>query len=132
MEFPKSPGGETIMLIEDEDDIRYMLSRALNKFEYEVVSCPDAAHAQTYFMENPSANIDLVITDINLPDMTGPEFAEWLAASNKSIEILFMSGYSERAVISDGSIRKGANFLSKPFHPADLAQKIRTILDKDN
>lgn len=132
MEIPKSPGDETIMLIEDEDEIRNMLGLALKNFEYEVVSCSDAADAQAYFMENPSANIDLVIADINLPGMTGPEFAEWLAAMNKSFEILYMSGYSQQAVISDGSIKKGANFLAKPFRPSDLAQKIRSILDKEN
>ena len=79
--------------------------------------------------EKENCNIDLLLTDVVMPQMSGRELAGRMTQIDTSIRILFMSGYTDDAVIRHGVIELGANFIQKPFSPVALAQKVREILD---
>ena len=127
----RSPGqgrGETILLVEDEDSVRELARRVLQKNGYEVLSAegPDVA---LDLVRDHGDRIDLLFTDVVMPGMSGGELADRLRAERPELPTLFTSGYTEDEVVRRGVSAGEAAFLEKPFTPKDLLREVRTILD---
>jgi CheY-like chemotaxis protein len=120
-------GDETVLLVEDDDAVRRSARAALESHGYQVLVAAggqDALAAQT---SAPGA-IDLLVTDVVMPEMSGRELAERLRARQPALRVLYMSGYTEDAVVRHG-IRDAADpFLPKPFTASELASKVRAVL----
>ena len=123
-------GTETVLLVEDDDLVRPMLGAALRLHGYTALLAADGSQAISH-AEQTDQPIDLVITDIVMPLMSGPEVAQRVAMIRPNIPVLFVSGYTDQALIHQGLRRPGTFFLQKPFNPETLARKIRQILDSD-
>jgi len=121
-------GSETIMVVEDDDAVRNMTREFLKVNGYFVVEARSAADA-IQLMERHKRPIDLVLTDVVMPGMKGPELVERLANLRPGTKVLYMSAYTEDAVINFGMLGQGTAFIEKPFSPDELASKVRKILD---
>ncbi|MCS6865621.1 MAG: PAS domain S-box protein [Gemmataceae bacterium] len=124
----KSRGNETILLVEDEDAVRTIAQIGLENQGYKVVTAHDA-HDALHKLEELRQPIDLLITDVVMPELGGRELAETLRAQRPNLRVLYISGYNDDMVLRHGLAEAVANFLQKPFTPASLAQKVREILD---
>lgn len=125
-ELPR--GTETILLAEDEAAVRALVSRALRASGYCVLEAQDGLEAVRIAGEFGGV-IDLVITDVVMPELAGRLLSERLAELRPDIKVLYMSGYTDDAIIRHGVLERGAAFLQKPFTPDTLAMKVRAILD---
>jgi PAS domain S-box-containing protein len=121
-------GAETILIVEDEDLVRALASRSLRERGYRVVEARQGADAIRQ-LEDEAAEVDLVITDVVMPEMGGRELARRLAELRPSLPVLFISGYTGEDVIQRGLLEPGAPFQQKPFTPDGLARKVREMLD---
>jgi PAS domain S-box-containing protein len=119
-------GAETILLVEDQREVRNFTTAVLRSFGYKVVAAPDAETALRMVEEEPA---QLLLTDVVMPGIDGPHLAERIRASHPNVRTLFMSGYSDDRLASDGALPANQHFIQKPFSPAALAEKIRRILD---
>jgi len=121
-------GLETILLVEDEPDVRQLIGDLLRENGYTVLEAEHSGEAieicQKY--ERP---IQLLLTDVVMPQMSGPELAKLLLPMRPEIKVLFMSGYTDTAVVSQGWLAPGTAFLQKPFTQEILVNKIREVLD---
>ena len=122
-------GSETILVIEDEDIVRNLACRGLKDHGYAVVEARNGAEALEYMKDHPGS-VDLVITDVVMPEMGGRELARNLAGSEPDLPVLFMSGYTGDDVVHRGLLDPGAPFQQKPFTPNGLATKVRAMLDQ--
>lgn len=127
--MPPLGGSETILVIEDEDIVRNLASRGLRDHGYTVVEAENGTEALHYVQEHPGT-VDLVLSDVVMPEMGGRELAQNLALYDPELPILFMSGYTGEDVVQRGLLDPGAPFQQKPFTPAALASKVRTMLDQ--
>ncbi|MEO8090331.1 MAG: PAS domain S-box protein [Gemmatimonadales bacterium] len=125
---PPHGGSETILVIEDEDLVRNLASRGLRDQGYSVIEARNGVKALQYIEEHPGT-IDLVISDVVMPEMGGREFGQGLHRLEPTLPVLFMSGYTGEDVVQRGLLEPGAPFQQKPFTPASLATKIRAMLD---
>jgi PAS domain S-box-containing protein len=121
-------GRERILLVEDEDAVRDMVSESLQRHGYEVEEAPDGLKALEVYKTNPEA-FDMVLTDVVMPGMSGGELAAALRRIDPSVKVLFMSGYSDDALVSRGVSRDGMAFLEKPFTQDALSKKVRGVLE---
>jgi len=121
--------GETILLVEDDPQVRAVVGRMLESLDYRVLSAGDGddALALARAFEGP---IELLVSDLVMPGLGGREVAERLRQSNPETAVLFMSGYSDEAVPRRGVVDPNASFLEKPFATADLARRVREILEQ--
>lgn len=126
------PGGtETILLVEDEDMVRDLTSEVLESCGYKVIAArngAEALHALT--LENQK--IDLLLTDVVMPQMSGRELAERIARLDPEVPVLFTSGYTGETISHHGIFADGAGFIQKPFTPDQLARKVRETLKTSN
>jgi len=125
---PQRGGGETVLLAEDEEALRLLLARALSERGYRVLAAAGGrdALAQADACEGP---IHLLLTDVVMPEMSGPQLVERLQASHPEARVIFMSGYTDEAIVQHGVLRDGVTFLHKPC-PTDLVlQRVREVLD---
>jgi DNA-binding NtrC family response regulator len=123
------PGGtETLLLVEDEAAVRTSARRLLERQGYTVVEARHGADALRIFEEG-GRPIDLVLTDLVMPEMGGRELVERLRARHPGVKVLYMSGYSERAVAVDGVMPPRTGFVEKPFTVEQLIRRTREILD---
>jgi PAS domain S-box-containing protein len=122
-------GSETILVAEDEDDVRTVILDMLRKQGYSVLSAPNGP-AALEAAANASDDIDLLITDIVMPKMSGGELARLLRADRPRLKVLFVSGYTEGAIGRSSDLEPGTAFLHKPFTPEDLARHVRELLDQ--
>ncbi|MDQ3224254.1 MAG: response regulator, partial [Gemmatimonadota bacterium] len=122
-------GSETILVVEDEDMVRDLACRGLKDHGYTVIEARNGAQALGYIRQHPGT-VDLVISDVVMPEMGGRELGQNLAQSEPALPILFMSGYTGDDVVHRGLLDPGAPFQQKPFTPAGLATKVRAMLDQ--
>jgi CheY-like chemotaxis protein len=120
-------GGETILFVEDEDEVREALAGVMKDKGYAVLEASNGAEALE-IAEEHEGRIDLLVTDIVMPKMGGRELADKLGRAREGLRILFMSGYSDGEIFR-GGLPEGAHFLPKPFTIQALGRKIREILD---
>jgi two-component system cell cycle sensor histidine kinase/response regulator CckA len=120
-------GTETVLLVEDDAGVRDLIRDFLVRWGYTVVDAPDPSHAFDRFEEH-EGRLQLLITDVVMPQMNGRELAEALVARQPDLRVLFMSGYTDDHVLAHG-VAGGAGFLHKPFTPDVLARKVREVLD---
>ena len=127
---PRSPagpgGGETILLVEDDEGIRTLAASVLIEHGYRVLEAESGEAALA--KGDTLASVDLLLTDIVLGGMNGRELAEKLLAAHPHVRVLYMSGYTENAVTHQGVLDPGLNFLAKPFRPEDLLSKTVEVL----
>ena len=120
-------GVETILVVEDDDAVRRMTREFLLIEGYTIVEARSAAEAMDLLQDN-NRRVDLVLTDVIMPGMKGSELGESLAKLDSSIRVLYMSAYTEEAVVNFGFLGSGAAFIEKPFSPDELARKVREVL----
>jgi two-component system, cell cycle sensor histidine kinase and response regulator CckA len=122
-------GTETIMVVEDDESVRELVRLILegNGYRVHAVGCP--ADAARVCSEVP-AGIDLLLTDVVMPQLSGRKLAERLAEDNPGLRVLFMSGYSDEAVYRHGVLSPDAAFIEKPFTERSLTGKVREVLDR--
>jgi PAS domain S-box-containing protein len=121
-------GSETILLVEDEPQVRDLVLSVLAARGYKVLSADSGAEA-IRLEEGHPARIHLLITDVVMPNMSGRELAEHMLSLRPELKVLFMSGYTDDAVLRHGVIAPGSAFLQKPFALEDLLQRVRALLD---
>jgi CheY-like chemotaxis protein len=121
-------GLETILLAEDEEPLRTLTAKLLERHGYVVFTATSADEALRIAAEN-SRRIDLLLTDLIMPGLSGSAVAERVSELVPGIKVLFMSGYSDDIVVRNGILAPGAAFLEKPFSSTDLAAKVRATLD---
>ena len=121
-------GTETLLLVEDEAAVRASVRRLLEWHGYTVLEARNGEDALRVYEANESG-IDLVLTDLIMPEMGGHELVERLRAHNPGLRVLFMSGYTERAFTSNGAMPPGTGFVEKPFTVETLMRRLREVLD---
>ena len=122
-------GSETIPLVEDEEAVRKIAKLALESHGYTVIEASSGADALN-LAEKTARPIDLVISDVVMPGMSGRQFAEALRLRRPGFRLLFISGYTDDAVVRHGIVKAEEAFLQKPFSPNTLARKVREVLDR--
>ena len=121
-------GTETILLVEDEDGVRALIREVLQRHGYKVIETRHGGEAMLA-CEQHKEKIDLLLTDVVLAQLTGTELTRRLAASRPNMKVLFISGYTEEAIVHHGVLEPGTAFLQKPFTPSILAKKVRDVLE---
>jgi len=122
-------GGETILLVEDEDDVRDLAKDALEKLGYKVYDFNQPV-AALEFCEKFKGDIDLMVTDIIMPEMNGKELHHRIEKIKPGLKVLYMSGYTANVIAIRGIIKSGIQFLQKPFTPISLGKRVREVLDE--
>jgi PAS domain S-box-containing protein len=121
-------GTETLLLAEDEEPVRNMAREALETYGYQVLEAANGG-AALLMCERHNEPIPLLITDVVMPEMSGPELSARLIQLHPEMRVLYMSGYTESAIFQQEILDPGIAFLQKPFTPDDLARKVREVLD---
>jgi CheY-like chemotaxis protein len=121
-------GVQTVLVVEDADGLRELTKRLLEKHGYTVLLAANADEALCLFDEHPS--IDLILTDVVMPGASGPELVRQLVERRPTLKIIYMSGYTDDAIVHHGVLDPGVEFLHKPFSSESLGQKIREVLDR--
>jgi len=126
---PQAPsrGSETVLLVEDETAVRQFARRALESSGYCVLAAADGAEAMATALGHPGP-IHVLVTDVVMPGMGGPELARRLAQQRATLRVLFCSGYTDDASVREGVREAGTAFLQKPFSPEELIRKVREVL----
>ncbi|HUF93900.1 MAG TPA: PAS domain S-box protein [Candidatus Limnocylindria bacterium] len=122
-------GTETVLLVEDEAEVRSLAREVLERLGYTLLEANSADDA-LLIAERHVGLIDLLLTDVVMPRMSGGALAEALASLRPETKILFMSGYTDDAIVRHGVLEKGVDLLEKPFSPRTLAAKVRAVLDR--
>jgi len=122
-------GSETILLAEDEGEVRALSRDILQASGYTVLEAPDGAEALR-IGERHRGVIHLMLTDVVMPGISGRELANRLTALRPEMAVLYMSGYTDNAVVHHGVLDPGAAFLQKPMAPDALVRKVRELLDR--
>jgi two-component system, cell cycle sensor histidine kinase and response regulator CckA len=120
-------GDETILLVEDADALRAMIREILESAGYAVLDCSNAEEAASRMAGSTRA--DLLLTDVIMPRLSGPDLARELRAVQPGLKVLFMSGYTDEAIARRGVLDTGARFMEKPFTTEVLLQNVRLTLD---
>ncbi len=128
MSFIAPKGYETILLVEDDHQVRRLAARLLRQLGYTVHEASGAAEA-THIFHECRKNIDLLFTDVVMPGMTGKQLSKLLSMSHPQLKVLFMSGYNQEITDQQGRLESATNFIAKPFSSGDLSIKIREVLD---
>lgn len=123
-------GSETILLVEDEDLVRTLVRDTLRRDGYNVLDAPDAAEARR-ICQNYDGVIHLLISDVVMPKEGGRELAQTLLSERPEMKVLFMSGYTDQAVVNSRVPGADSGFIQKPFTPAALSRIVREILERD-
>jgi PAS domain S-box-containing protein len=123
-----SYGSETVLLVEDETDFLELAAESLQGLGYRVLTAANGRKA-LQVAQDASEPIDLLVTDVVMPGMSGRELAEQVRLSRPAIKVLYMSGYTRGVIAQHGVLESGTSFLQKPFMPSELARTIRETLD---
>jgi len=122
------PGTETILLVEDEANLRYLARQFLEKQGYRVLDAADGAVAMQIAVAHEGV-IQLLLTDVIMPGMNGRELAQHISEIRPSVKVLYMSGYTENVIGRNGTLDAGVRLLQKPFTLRDLKSMVREVLD---
>jgi PAS domain S-box-containing protein len=126
----KMPTGvETILVLEDDISVRHLSVRVLRGLGYDVLEAANGDDAQHLIARRANKKIDLLLTDMVLPQMSGRQFADWLRTTSPHTKVVFISGYLQESLNPGEQREEGMFFLAKPFDPEQLATKIREALD---
>lgn len=120
--------GETVLLVEDAEGIRGLTKRLLERQGYNVLIAANADEAIEQF--DRSARVDVLLTDVVMPGTSGPELTQELVKRRPELKVIYMSGYTEEAIVHHGVLDPGIAFIHKPFTSEALAHKIRLVLDR--
>ncbi len=121
-------GTETILLVEDEPELRELTRMALASRGYSVVEAANPDEAER-LAEKLGAKIHLLLTDVIMPGISGRELAKRVSARHPAMRVLYMSGYTYNVIAQGGTLERGVAFLQKPFTPSGLVEKVREVLD---
>jgi len=124
-------GTETVLVLEDDVSVRHISVRLLRKLGYEVIEAANGDDAKQLIAERGAGKIQLLLTDMVMPQMSGRRFANWLRQTSPDTKIIFISGYLEESLHADDRRDDGMFFLPKPFDSEQLATKVREVLDSD-
>ena len=122
-------GSETVLLVEDDEMIRTLVPKVLKANGYTVLVAANGREAERVAGQHDGP-IHLLMTDVVMPGMSGREVAQRLAAARAGIRVLYLSGYTDDAIVHHGVLEPGVAFLQKPFTPAVLGRKVREVLDR--
>jgi two-component system cell cycle sensor histidine kinase/response regulator CckA len=121
-------GSETVLVVEDDDLIRKLVQKVLRANGYTVLAAASGGDAERVAAQH-DGTIHLLMTDVVLPGLNGREVAERLTAARAGMRVLYLSGYTDDAIVHHGVLEAGVAFLQKPFTPAVLGRKVREVLD---
>jgi PAS domain S-box-containing protein len=124
-------GSETILLVEDEEVVRGLTTNILEGAGYQVIAASGGAEAAKLYADR-NEPIDLLLTDVVMPQTSGKVVAEQITKMQPGLRVLFMSGYTDEAIVHHGVLDANVEFIQKPFTPAALSRKVREVLDKKN
>jgi CheY-like chemotaxis protein len=124
-------GSETILLAEDDDAVRNLARRVLEHAGYRVLPADNGAEALRVSKEH-EGTIHLLVTDMVMPGMSGTQLAERLRDTRPALRVLYLSGYTDAAVLRTGMLSASEQFLQKPFSPQAFGLKVREVLDSDD
>jgi hypothetical protein len=122
-------GTETILVVEDEPAVREQVRRTLARAGYQVLTAASGSEALQLNAES-WRSVDLLITDVIMPGMGGPDLVARLAAGAYRGPVLYASGYTEVAIVQKGVLEPGVQFISKPFDGSALTRKVRDVIDE--
>jgi CheY-like chemotaxis protein len=125
----RAAGNETILLVEDEKAVRDLTARMLKQLGYTAITAASGAEALE-ISSSFTGHISLLLTDVVMPQMSGRQVADALVGTRPGLKVLYLSGYTENAVVHHGVLETGVDFLPKPFTREVLGQKIREILER--
>ena len=120
-------GSETVLVVEDEEDVRLLVSRVLRVGGYEVIAAGSGEEALRR-SEGHHGKIDILITDVVMPHMSGRELAETISAARPDAKVLYTSGYTDNTIIHHGIFDEGTHFIQKPFSVSGLLAKVQEVL----
>ena len=121
-------GTETILVVDDETSIRKLVRDTLEPLGYKVFEATNGEEALEYYRKNHD-KIDLLLTDVVMPKMTGKKLAKSLLREYPTLKVLYMSGYTDNVIVHKGVLDRDIHFLNKPLVPSVLTKKIREILE---
>jgi CheY-like chemotaxis protein len=121
-------GSETVLVVEDEEPVRRLIRKVLETRGYVVIAAEDGEEALRLAKARDGV-IHLLVTDVVMPGMSGRDLAQHLASVRPETKVLYVSGYTDDAIVQHGVLEPGIAFLQKPFTPQGLARKLREILD---
>ncbi|HEY1607154.1 MAG TPA: CHASE3 domain-containing protein [Allosphingosinicella sp.] len=127
--LPRARDDEIVLVVEDEERVRHVSVDALRELGYTVVQASDARQALAVLAIQP--RVDLLFTDVVMPDMNGRQLADEVARQWPAVRVLFTTGYTRNAIVHNGMLDPGVAFLPKPFTIEQLALKVRQVLDKE-
>lgn len=122
-----APGQETILVVEDNPQVRMIAERTLSQLGYVVQVATDGEKALAWLADSGIVP-DLLLTDVVMPKMSGQQLAEQVCKAHPKVKVLFISGYSEKIIVQHGVLNAGIELLQKPFHPQALAERVRHLL----
>ena len=130
MTLPVPQGSETILLVEDAEWVRKLARQVLEGAGYRVLEASSAdAAIRMCESSNNGTRIDLLLTDVVMPGMSGNDMSKHVLVKRPNLPVLYMSGYTDDAIVQHGVLEPGINFIQKPFSPDALALKVREVLD---
>jgi CheY-like chemotaxis protein len=127
---PAARGKETVLVVEDESDMLNLIAKLLGKQGYSVLTAATPGEAVSLAQKH-KGGIDLLLTDVVMPEMNGRELAEQLRPVCPDLKCLFMSGYTANVIAHHGVLKTGVHFIQKPFSIRDISAKIREVLDEE-
>jgi CheY-like chemotaxis protein len=122
---------ETVLVVEDEDALRTLVEHVLGRAGYIVLTAASGSEALRVF-EQHQGSVHLLLTDVVMPEMSGKQLADQLSLQSPNLRVLYMSGYTNEALVHRGVLDPGTRLLGKPFNPAQLTRMVRQILDDES
>jgi two-component system cell cycle sensor histidine kinase/response regulator CckA len=122
-------GSETVLVVEDEEEVRNLAAQILQRQGYKVLEAPQGGDALLICEQHPNP-IHLMLTDVVMPGMSGHQLAKRLKSLQPEMNVLYMSGYTDNAIVQHGIPGEGVNYIQKPFTVDALARKVREVLDQ--